>query len=83
MEGNVVQIRVSDTGPGLATEAGPEGEARPGANPAGHGLGIAVCRKVVQGVGGKLLLETPPWGWGTCLRAQIPLDRVSTGQGPG
>lgn len=79
VEDGLVEIRVSDTGPGIAGAYGPG--PGPGAeavsNPAGHGLGIAICRKVVQGVGGRLVLETPRWGWGTCLRAEIPLERVA------
>ena len=61
-------IRISDTGPGEVS-----GEHRDDkAWPAGHGLGLGLCRQVVSELGGRLELVPGPAG-GAVLRVEVPL----------
>lgn len=60
-----VRFEVTDSGPGLTEEARRtlfEPFAAPGARgqPGGAGLGLALCRRVVEGLGGTLGVESRP-----------------------
>jgi signal transduction histidine kinase len=63
---NTWTIRVSDNGPGVASEFR-EKIFEPytrlhGREVPGNGLGLAVCREIVEGLGGKIWLESGPDG---------------------
>jgi two-component system sensor kinase FixL len=66
--GDLVEISVSDTGPGLAPEV-----ARHLFQPfvttkrKGMGLGLSICRTIVEAHGGKIWVDDPPGG-GTVFR---------------
>lgn len=74
--GGQLQFAVVDDGPGIAAQhhtrifhmfqRGPD--ARPGS---GHGIGLAVTRKLVERAGGKLGVESAP-GWGATFRFSWP-----------
>ena len=62
-------IRISDNGPGIA----PELLARLSLEPAttraasgGHGMGLVLCRRVLQSLGASMVLASPP-GQGACV----------------
>lgn len=74
-----MRVAVEDSGPGLA-----EGEAgrmfakfqRAGGTPRGGvGLGLAICRAIVELHGGRIRAEPSPGG-GTAFRFTLPLDAV-------
>jgi two-component system sensor histidine kinase KdpD len=77
-EGNAVLIEVADRGPGL-----PPGDpsrlfekfyrAGDSASRMGAGLGLAICRGVVQLHGGKIQAENRPGG-GAAFRFSLPLE---------
>ncbi len=73
-------IRFTDNGPGIA----PELLARLGLEPAttraatgGHGMGLVLCRRVLQSLGGSMLITSPP-GQGACVTLyfqSFPVDK--------
>jgi two-component system, OmpR family, sensor histidine kinase KdpD len=77
-----VLIQVADRGPGL-----PPGEeqrvfdkfyrASPVSTNGGVGLGLAICRGIVQAHGGRIWAENRPGG-GAVFRFTLPLDRPAT-----
>lgn len=46
---------------------------------AGTGLGLFICRQIVQAHGGKISLESSP-GKGTCFMIELPLTQVKASQ---
>jgi signal transduction histidine kinase len=62
-------IRITDTGPGPPGERDPDGRDQP----AGHGLGLGVCRQVVAELGGRLTLTGRADAGGAELRVEVPL----------
>ena len=72
-----LEMEVADRGPGLP----PGDEARvfekfyrgPGPRPGGAGLGLAICRGVVEAHGGTIA-AAPREGGGTVFRIRLPLD---------
>jgi signal transduction histidine kinase len=82
-DGPTVQIRVEDTGTGIA----PEERARvfdrfyrgDGRTQEGFGLGLAIVRQAVRALGGTIEIESAP-GLGTTARVMLPAvgaDRAS------
>jgi signal transduction histidine kinase len=79
---NAVKVSVSDTGPGIPAEfhlevfddffrlPGTEAEE-------GMGLGLAIARRLVQGMGGKIWVESDP-GSGCKFSFLIPYKPVAT-----
>lgn len=70
--GDMVEIRLADTGPGLA----PSVRARlfqpfVTTKPDGLGVGLSVCRRIVEAHGGKLAAEDAPGG-GTVFSLTLP-----------
>jgi two-component system sensor kinase FixL len=67
-----VAIRVADTGPGLAPEVA-ERLFQPfvTTKPQGMGIGLSICRSIVEGHGGKLRAEPNPGG-GTVFAFSLP-----------
>jgi len=85
-QGDVVSVSVSDNGPGIAAPdlsavfepferrqpgptVTPEGDLAP--IPSGYGLGLALCRQVVEAHGGRMWAESAP-GAGTTMRMELP-----------
>jgi len=79
VEGPAVVVRVRDLGPGIP----PQHQARlferffrvPGAKSMirGTGLGLYICRKIVEAHGGEILVESVAGG-GTCFAFSLPLE---------
>ena len=84
-KGGLVLLRVRDTGCGIPAERmaalfdrWAEGiEAAPAAY--GMGLGLPICRRIAEGHGGRLLLESSE-GQGTLVTAALPHIRRGGGQ---
>ena len=73
-----VEIRVSDTGMGIAPENLEKifepfftTNGRAGGSPEGHGLGLAISRDIVQGMGGEILVESAV-GRGSTFTVRLP-----------
>ncbi len=74
-DGRVVEVSVSDTGPGIE----PEHQARifekfvraPNGARSGAGLGLAICREIVERMGGEIHVESQP-GRGAVFRFTVP-----------
>jgi two-component system, NarL family, sensor histidine kinase BarA len=84
---NAVKVSVSDTGPGIAAEFQQEVFddffRLPGnENQEGMGLGLAIVRRLVQGMGGKVWVESD-FGAGCKFSFLIPFKPTSTSVGKG
>ena len=78
-EGAQVQIRVSDSGPGIAPEElaqlfAPFRQGRAGIDKGGTGLGLVLARHMAVAMGGTLEIDSQP-GQGTRARLSLPLPR--------
>ncbi len=76
-EQGVAVLRVRDHGPGIAADVQPRlfGKFISGTAPhgiRGAGLGLAISRQIMRGLGGSLALETTGPG-GSCFAARLPL----------
>lgn len=73
-EGKYLLLSVSDTGPGIAPEI--EGrlfEAFTSTKEDGLGMGLSICRTIVEAHGGRIWTESKP-GAGATFRFRLPLD---------
>lgn len=69
-----VELCVADTGPGVAAAELPHlFEPFHTTRPEGTGLGLALCREIVQQHGGRIELDAQP-GWGAVFRVTLPLS---------
>jgi signal transduction histidine kinase len=78
LEGDHWVLWVSDNGPGVAPEdAGHIFEAFHRAGRSSHlpgsGVGLAICRRIVEGHGGRIWVEPSPSG-GACFRFSLPAE---------
>jgi two-component system sensor kinase FixL len=74
-----IEIAVADTGPGLAPEVAerlfqPFVTTKPG----GLGIGLSICRSIVDGHGGRLWASANPGG-GTIFHVRLPTAEASGG----
>jgi two-component system sensor histidine kinase KdpD len=85
--GEVVELRVVDHGPGIP---GPERERvfdqfyrlkGGGKRPEGTGMGLAICRGIVQAHGGNLRVETTPGGGATFVLTLPAAAMEGSGRG--
>ena len=74
VQGDHLQILVTDEGPGLSGDTGnlfvPFYTTKPG----GSGIGLALCLQIAEGHGGTLTLDNVPEGKGVSARLTLPLD---------
>ncbi len=67
-------MTVADTGPGLSTEVARRlFEPFVSTKPNGMGMGLNICRTIVQAHGGRLWSDPNPGG-GTIFRFRLPVD---------
>jgi signal transduction histidine kinase len=77
-EGRSLVITVADTGPGISPEHLPNlFDAGFSTRAASPGLGLAVCRKIIEQHGGKITAASPP-GRGAIFTLTFPLSVAST-----
>lgn len=69
-----VTIRVRDDGPGFPAHVLAQGDRAVIIDAAGHGLGLGVCRRLVEAVGGALRLGAAPTG-GAEVEVALPAAR--------
>jgi signal transduction histidine kinase len=71
-----IELCIADTGPGIAAEELPHlFEPFHTTRPEGTGLGLALCREIVQQHGGRIELERQE-GWGAVFRVTLPIGTV-------
>ena len=71
--GDFVQITVADTGPGLAPNVVNQlFQAFVSTKRDGMGLGLSICRTIIEGHGGRIWAEARPSG-GTLFHFTVPL----------
>ncbi|RYE02860.1 MAG: PAS domain S-box protein [Sphingomonadales bacterium] len=62
-EGGLARVTVADTGPGVAPEIAEDlFRAFNSTKPGGMGLGLSICRTIIEANGGRIWLESPPGG---------------------
>ncbi|MCW3474097.1 sensor histidine kinase [Limobrevibacterium gyesilva] len=75
-----VEITVADTGPGLAPEVAARlFEPFVSTKRTGMGIGLTICRTIVEGHGGRLAVESSPAGCGTLFRITLPPSNQTRG----
>jgi len=73
LNGQAVEVRVSDTGPGIPAQLVSE-VFTPffTTKPRGAGLGLSICRRIIEDHGGRIDVDVTP-GEGTTFRVVLPL----------
>jgi two-component system sensor kinase FixL len=74
VKAEAIEIAVADTGPGIAPEVAKD-LFRPfvTTKPSGMGVGLSICRSIVQSHGGELKVEPNPAG-GSVFRFTLPVQ---------
>jgi len=78
-----IVIEVGDAGPGIAADALPRiFEPYFTTRRTGTGIGLAVARNIVEGLGGTIAAAAAREGRGTTIRIELPASSDATGKGP-
>ncbi|WP_164155939.1 MASE1 domain-containing protein [Sandarakinorhabdus rubra] len=81
-------MEISDTGPGIPPDRVPNLfdafvlEPKPGNRSTGLGLGLHICRRLVELMGGSITYRAPPTG-GSQFRIELPLPAIVAPDSPG
>jgi two-component system sensor kinase FixL len=74
--GRAVEFTIADTGPGVEPEVAARlFEPHASSKPDGMGVGLAICRAIVEEHGGRLRLEPRNGDWATVFRFDVPVFR--------
>lgn len=73
--GHGLMILVADNGRGLPPDFTIDGRTT---KPDGHGLGLSLCREIVQNLRGRVRLTSVPFSAGTVFEAVVPIDDLGT-----
>lgn len=68
-----IAISVQDSGKGIVPELLPHVFERHMSGDGSHGLGLAICKEIVEEHGGSITIESTP-GSGTCVTFTMPLN---------
>jgi two-component system sensor kinase FixL len=78
-EGGMVRFRIADNGPGVARETQDRlFEPFATTKPSGMGIGLSICRAIVEGHGGTLWFEPAPDG-GALFQFTVPIAEAHDG----
>jgi two-component system, LuxR family, sensor kinase FixL len=78
IDGSWARIAVTDTGPGLASEVSEQlFQAFVSTKSSGMGLGLSICRTIIEAHGGRIGAEPGPEG-GTCFWFTLPIGDLET-----
>ncbi len=81
LSGPLLEASVQDDGPGFPAEVLRRlGEPFQTTKAQGSGLGLFLCRRLIEAAGGRLTAESPP-GAGATVRVSLPLDTASDAPG--
>jgi len=74
----LLTLRVCDTGPGLPKDLGSRiFEPFVGSKPSGIGLGLSICKRIVESHGGAIEAADRPQG-GAVFTVRLPLSEASS-----
>lgn len=80
-EGAVIRISIADTGPGIAPEIAPRlFEAFSSSKEDGMGLGLSICRTIIEAHGGRIWVEQCPGG-GSVFHFTLPIGELEGREG--
>jgi signal transduction histidine kinase len=84
-DANTLSVRVEDSGEGIAAGDLPHvferfrrGQPERGRSSGGFGLGLAICRAIVEAYGGRIELTSAP-ARGTCVQVEFPVESTVKG----
>jgi two-component system sensor kinase FixL len=82
LNGDMAEIVVSDTGPGIAPEVAERlFQSFVTTKPSGLGLGLSICREIVEAHGGRIAASTNAAG-GATFTVTLPLSLAGEGHDP-
>ncbi len=76
---NIALISVEDSGPGIPDRAADEANNKPFS----LGLGLSICREIVELHGGELASDTSPTLGGARFTIRLPVPIIDTNENPG
>lgn len=69
-------ILISDTGPGVIETCRTDDASGRTTKSGGHGIGLDLCRQIINDLDGRLQLTNIPFGAGAIFQVRVPLPRL-------